>query len=131
MTLRWDIIVVCKSTLEMGKVAIQFLVLARAAPAFNSTGIGAPSEQMHTSELDCDFATHGVDFEGSQKWVDFWSAPGAQKSRWMLALGRQRGAKSPTTDGQALGGDILFEKMAPRARLVRAQLINKLIKLIN
>ena len=41
-----------------------------------------------------DFATHGVDFEGSQKWVDFWSAPGAQKSRWMLALGRQRGAKN-------------------------------------
>ena len=26
-----------------------------------------------------DFATHGVDFEGSKKWVDFWSAPGAQK----------------------------------------------------
>ena len=30
-----------------------------------------------------------------------------------------------------LGKDILFEKMVPRARLVRAQLINKLIKLIN
>ena len=26
-----------------------------------------------------DFATNGVDFERSQKWVDFWSAPGAQK----------------------------------------------------
>ena len=75
-----------------------------------------------------DFATHGVDFERSQKWIDFWSAPGAQKSRWMLALGRQRGAKSPTTLGQVLGEDILFEKMAPGARLVRAHLINKLIK---
>ena len=47
-----------------------------------------------------DFVTHGVDFEGSQKGVDFRSALGAQKSRWMLALGRQRGAKSPTADGQ-------------------------------
>ena len=78
-----------------------------------------------------DFATHGVDFEGSQKWVDFWSAPGAPKSRWMLALGRPRGAKSPTTLGQTLTEGDLLEKMAPRARLVRAQLINKLIKLIN
>ena len=81
--------------------------------------------------LPADFATHGVDFEGSQKWVDFWSALGAQKSRWMLALGRQRVAKNAPAVGQTLGGDILFEKMAPRARLVRAQLINKLIKLIN
>mgnify|MGYP000679237787 CR=1 FL=1 len=71
-----------------------------------------------------DFVTHGVDFEGSQKWVDFWSAPGAQKSRWMLALGRPRGAKNATRDGQTLGGDILFEKMAPRARLARAFIIN-------
>ena len=78
-----------------------------------------------------DFATHGVDFERSQKWVDFWSALGAQTSRCMLALGRQRGAKNATAVGQALGRDILFEKMDPRARLVRAQLINKLIKLIN
>ena len=78
-----------------------------------------------------DFATHGVDFEGSRKWVDFWSALGAQKSRWMLALGRQRGAKSPTADGRALGEGYLLEKMAPRAHLARAQLINKLIKLIN
>ena len=77
-----------------------------------------------------DFATPGVDFEGCQKWVDFWSALGSPKSRWMLALGRQRGAKSPTTDGRALGEGYLLEKMAPRARLARAQLINKLIKLI-
>ena len=47
-----------------------------------------------------DFATHGVDFERSQKWVDFGSALGAQKNRWMLALGRQRVAKNATTDGQ-------------------------------
>ena len=78
-----------------------------------------------------DFATHGVDFERSQKWVDFWSAPGAQKSRWMLALGRQRGAKSATAVGRGLTKGDPFEKMAPRAHLVRAQLINKLIKLIN
>ena len=78
-----------------------------------------------------DFATHGVDFEGSRKWVDFWRALGAQKSRWMLALGRQRGATNATTDGQALTEGDLLEKMAPRAHLVRAQLINKLIKLIN
>ena len=77
-----------------------------------------------------DFATHGVDFDGSQKWVEFWSAPGAQKSRWMLVVGRQRAQNGATTDGQALGEDILFEKMAPGARLVRAHLINKLIKLI-
>ena len=74
-----------------------------------------------------DLATHGVDFEGSQKWVDFLGAPGSPKSRWMLALGRQRAAKNATTDGQTLGGDILFAKMAPRARLARAHLINKLI----
>ena len=57
--------------------------------------------------------------------------PWGAKKRWMLAVGRQRGAKSPTRDGQTLGRDILFEKMAPRAHLARAQLINKLIKLIN
>ena len=74
-----------------------------------------------------DFATHGVDFEGSQKGVDFWSAPGAQKSRWMLALGRQRVAKNATAVGRTLGKGILFAKMAPRARLARAHLINKLI----
>ncbi len=71
-----------------------------------------------------DFVTHGVEFEGSPKWVDFRSAPGAQKSRWMLALGRQRVAKSAT----AVGQEILLEKMVPRAHLARAQLINKLIK---
>ena len=74
-----------------------------------------------------DFATHGVDFEGSRKWVDFWRALGAQKSRWMLALGRQRGAKNATRVGQALGEGVLFEKMAPRARLARAFIINKYI----
>ena len=78
-----------------------------------------------------DFATHGVDSEGSQKWVDFRSAAGAQKSRWMLALGRQRVAQIATAVGQTLVDGDLLEKMAPRAHLVRAQLINKLIKLIN
>ena len=78
-----------------------------------------------------EFVTPGVDFEGSQKWVDFGSAPGAQKNRWMLALGRQRAAKNATTDGRARTKEDLFEKMAPRAHLARAQLINKLIKLIN
>ena len=63
-TLPPPLIVVCKSTLGVDKVAIQFLVLARAAPAFNSTGISAPSEQMCTSELDCDFVTPLVDLEG-------------------------------------------------------------------
>ena len=60
----------------------------------------------------------------------FLECPWGAKSRWMLALGRQRGATNATAVGQALGRDILFEKMAPGARLVRAQLINKLIKLI-
>ena len=78
-----------------------------------------------------DFATHGVDLEGSKKWVDFGSAPGAPKSRWMLALGRPRGQKSPPALGQTLGEGDLLQKMAPRAHLARAQLINKLIKLIN
>ena len=49
----------------------------------------------------------------------------------MLALGRQRVAKNATAVGRTLVRDILLEKMAPRAHLARAQLINKLIKLIN
>ncbi len=57
----------------------------------------------------------------------FLKGPWGAKSRWMLALGRQRGAKNATTLGQALGRGVLFAKMAPGARLARAFIINKYI----
>ena len=75
-----------------------------------------------------DFATPGVDFEGSPKWVDFWRLLEAPKSRWMLALGRLGGAKNAPGDGQELGEGVRFEKRVPRAAS-RARLINKLIRL--
>ena len=61
----------------------------------------------------------------------FLECPWGAKKSMDVSPGRQRDAKNATTLGQTLTEGDLLEKMAPRARLVRAQLINKLIKLIN
>ena len=75
-----------------------------------------------------DFATHGVDFEGSRKSIDFRSPLGSPKSRWMFAFGRLGGSIFPPAVRRELGGGVRFEKGVPRAALVRARLIDKLIR---
>ena len=76
-----------------------------------------------------------VDFEGSENRSIFEAPSGRQKIDGCSPWGGSGGQHFPRGFGngsagarQVLGGGVRFEKGVPRAALVRARLINKLIK---
>jgi len=67
-----------------------------------------------------------VDFEGPEN-RSISKAPRVAKKSMDVRLGAVRGQTGPTKARQQLGEGVRFEKGVPRAALVRARLINKVI----
>ena len=61
----------------------------------------------------------------------FLKGPWGATKTMDVSRGAAKGRKKSHDPRASARQEVLFEKMAPRAHLARAQLINKLIKLIN